>query len=95
MPLMREFGGLERKRLGDGVCPPRRIPALARPEGPFGQNFAKSRHAGLSAMGGDGEKTRPTRMLVEYQTRDHLTESIASNVQPAGFFGPTPFAARF
>ena len=45
-------------------------------------------------MGGEGEKARPTRLLVEYGTRDHLIESIVSNILPVGFFVPTPFAAE-
>jgi Tfp pilus assembly protein PilZ len=93
MPLMGEFAGLERKRLGDGVTPfefRRRLDL----KGQIGQNFAKSRQAGLSAMGGDGEKARPMVLLVEYKTRDHLIESVISNVQPAGLFVPTPFAAE-
>lgn len=93
MPLMREFGGLERKRLGDGVTPlefRRRLDL----KGQIGQNFGKSRQAGLSAMGGDGEKARPTVPLVEYKTRDHLIESVISNAQPAGLFVPTLFAAE-
>ena len=63
-------------------------------KGQIGQNFAKSRQAGLSAMGGDGEKARPTVLLVEYKTRDHLIESVISNAQPAGLFVPTLFAAE-
>ncbi|MDC1295167.1 hypothetical protein N8077_02380 [Myxococcota bacterium] len=63
-------------------------------KGQIGQNFAKSRQAGLSAMGGEGEKARPTGPLVEYKTRDHLIESIVSNIQPAGLFVSTPFAAK-
>jgi Tfp pilus assembly protein PilZ len=44
-------------------------------------------------MGGAADRSRPTRLLVEYKSRDHLIESIISNIQPAGFFIATPFAA--
>ncbi len=93
MPLMREFGGLERKRLGAGVTPLEYQRWLDL-KGRIGQSFAKSRQAGLQAMGGRDGKEHPTRLLVEYRNREHLLESIVSNIQPAGFFVPTPFAAE-
>jgi len=43
--------------------------------------------------GGATDRARPTRLLIEYKNRDHLIESIISNIQPAGFFIATPFAA--
>lgn len=93
MPLIKEFGGLERKRLGKGVTPLefRRWFDL---KSQMGQNFGKSRQAGLSAMGGDGEKARRTGLLVGYKTRDHLIESVVSNIEPAGLCVSTPFAAE-
>ena len=92
LPLMREFGGLERKRLGPGVTPLEYQRWLDL-KGQMGQNFAKSREAGLSAMGGEDAKRRPTTLLIAYKTRNHLLESVIDNIQPAGFFVPTPFAA--
>jgi len=92
MPLMREFGGLERKRLGAGVTPLEYQRWLDL-KGQIGNNFAKSRADGISAMGGAADRARPTRLLIEYKSRDHLIESIISNIQPAGFFIATPFAA--
>ncbi|CAN0249344.1 unnamed protein product [Discosporangium mesarthrocarpum] len=93
MPLMREFGSLERKRLGAGVTPLEYQRWLDL-KGQIGHSFAKSRRAGLQAMGGSEGKERPTRLLVEYRDREHLLESIVSNLQPAGFFVATPFAAE-
>ena len=93
MLLIRKFGGLERKRPGNGATP-LEFQRCFDLKGQKGQNFGKSRQAGLYAMGGDGEKARPTGLLVEYKTRDHLIESIVSNIQPAGLFVPTPFAAE-
>ena len=93
MPLMREFGGLERKRLGAGVTP-LEFQRWLDLKGQIGRSFEKSRKAGLSAMGGDAGPARPTRLVVDYKSRDHLIESIVSNIQPAGFFVATPFAAE-
>ena len=93
MPLMREFGGLERKRLGAGVTPLEYQRWLDL-KGQIGKNFAKARADGLQAMGGAEGKERPTRLVVAYKNREHLIESIVSNIQPAGFFVPTPFAAE-
>ena len=45
-------------------------------------------------MAGDGDKVRPTGLLVEYKARDHLVQSIVSNIQPAGLFAPMDFAAE-
>ena len=93
MPLMREFGGLERKRLGVGVTPLEYQRWLDL-KGQIGKTFAKSRAEGLKAMGGSDGKERPTRLVIVYRTREHLLGSIVSNIQPAGFFIPTPFAAE-
>jgi Tfp pilus assembly protein PilZ len=93
MPLMREFGALERRRLGEGVTPleyQRWLDLKSR----IGRRFARSREAGLSALGGGSGRPRPSRLLVRYRSRDHLIDSILSNVRPAGFFVPTPFAAE-
>ena len=93
MPLMREFGSLERKRLGAGVTPLEYQRWLDL-KGKIGKSFAKSRQAGLRAMGGEDSRERPTRLVVEYRNREHLLDSVVSNIQPAGFFVPTPFAAE-
>ena len=93
MPLMREFGGLERKRLGAGVTP-LEFQRWLDLKGQIRRSFARSRKAGLSAMGGDPGSSRPTRLLIEYKSREHLLESLVSNVRPAGLFVATPFAAE-
>lgn len=92
MPLMREFGGLERKRLGAGVTP-LEFQRWLDLKGQIGRSFEKSRKAGLSAIGGDPGSARPTRLLIEYKSREHLIESLVANIQPAGLFVATPFAA--
>ena len=93
MPLMREFGGLERKRLSAGVTPLEYQRWLDL-KGQIGKQFAKSREAGIQAMGGKQDGERPSRLLISYRSRDRLLEAVVSNIQPAGFFIPTPFAAE-
>ena len=93
MPLMREFGSLERQRLGAGVTPLEYQRWLDL-KGRIGQAFARSREAGLAAMGPGAARERPTRLLVGYWNRKELIEALVDNVQPIGLFVPTPFAAR-
>ncbi|MAG32502.1 MAG: hypothetical protein CL908_16590 [Deltaproteobacteria bacterium] len=88
MPLMREFGTLERKRLGSGVEPLeyQRWLDLKRQIGKtFNRGKASSDKRG---------RARPTRLLVSYKTRQALLDAIIENIRPAGFFVPTPFAAE-
>lgn len=92
MPLMREFGGLERQRLGAGVTP-LEFQRWLDLKGQIGRNFARSRSAGLDATGGEDPRARPTRLAIRYRSRNALIESIVPNIRPAGFFVPTPFAA--
>ena len=35
----------------------------------------------------------PSGLVLSYKSRDALVDSIVINIQPAGFFVPTPFAA--
>jgi Tfp pilus assembly protein PilZ len=92
MPLMREFGGLERQRLGAGVSP-LEFQRWLDLKGQIGKTFAQSRADGLSATGGYNGRSRPTRLIVAYRSRNVLIDSIVPNIKPAGFFVPTPFAA--
>jgi hypothetical protein len=93
MPLMREFGALERQRLGAGVTP-LEFQRWLDLKGQIGRNFAESRAAGLSATGGEDARARLTRLVIPYRSRDALIDSIVANIRPAGFFVPTPFAAE-
>lgn len=92
MPLMREFGGLERQRLGTGVTP-LEFQRWFDLKGQIGRIFAKSRARGLSATGRADGRIRPTHLLISYKSRESLIDSIVSNIRPAGLFVPTPFAA--
>ena len=92
MPLMREFGGLERQRLGAGVSP-LEFQRWLDLKSQIGKKFARSRADGLSATGSVDGKTRPTILSISYHSREALVDSIVPNIRPAGFFVPTPFAA--
>lgn len=92
MPLMREFGALERQRLGPGVTPLEYQRWLDL-KSQIDRSFAKSRAAGLQAVGQGGQGERRTRLRIAYRSREALIDSIVPNIQPAGFFVPTPFAA--
>ena len=89
MPLMREYGTLERRRLGEGIDPLeyQRWLDLKRQ---IGRNFGR----GAGGAGGVSEdRNRPTRLRVVYKSREALLAAIVENIRPAGFFVPTPFAA--
>lgn len=90
---MREFGALERKRLGPGVSA-LEFQRWLDLKGQIGSSFARSRQAGLAAIGGAKERERPSRLVVDYRNRDALLASIVDNIRPAGFFVATPFAAE-
>ncbi len=92
MPLMREFGGLQRKRFGEGVTPLeyQRCLDLKRQ---IGRKFAGEPADGHLVRERRTSKAAPTRLVVSYENRDMLIDSIIDNIQPAGFFVPTPFAA--
>lgn len=89
LPLLREYGALERKRVREGVTPleyqrwqdlekqlANQIFQEAGPEG-----VERRRHLRV-----------PTRMLVQYRTRDHLRDAIVSNISKAGLFINSPFS---
>jgi Tfp pilus assembly protein PilZ len=88
LPLLREYGTLERKRVCDGVTPLeyRRWCEL---------DSKLSGHVAQVAGRHEGEPRKhlrvPTRILVEYRTHDELGEAIVSNVSRAGLFISTPF----
>lgn len=88
LPLLREYGALERKRVHEGVTPieyqrwrdleeklSKQIFQDARP-----QAVERRKHLRV-----------PTRMLVEYRSHDQLKEAIISNVSKGGLFINTRF----
>jgi uncharacterized protein (TIGR02266 family) len=89
LPLLREYGLLDRKRRGDGVTPleyqrwldlnhtlGRHIPQGKPPDG-----LERRQHPRV-----------PTRMLVQFKTRDDLQEAIITNISQGGLFISTPFS---
>lgn len=93
MPLMREYGSLERQRLGAGVTP-LEFQRWLDLKGQIGKAFSPSREGGLSATGDENRRPRPTRLLVSYRSRNALLDSIIPSIRPAGFYVGTPFAAE-
>lgn len=97
MPLMREFGTLERQRLHAGVTPLEYQRWLDL-KGKIGKSFAKTRRAGLERAGGESSNesagARLTRLVLEYRSRDELLDSVVDHIRPVGLFVPTPFAAE-
>ena len=92
MPLMREFGTLERSRLGAGLDPleyQRWLDLKIR----IGKSFDRGKAKGASGQAEDDGQRRLTRLRISYKTRRALLDAIVDSVCPAGFFAPTPFAA--
>jgi len=92
MPLMREFGGLERKRVAGGVTPLEYQRCLDL-KGQIGRCFDALSEAGRCASSDTRIGERITRLAISFKRREALLDSIVENIQPAGFFVRTPFAA--
>lgn len=88
LPLLREYGGLERKRVRDGVTPIEYQRWRDLEQKLANQIFQ-------DAEDKPSERRRhvrvPTRMLVQYRTRDNLKDAIIRNVSKGGLFINTPF----
>lgn len=93
MPLMREFGTLERQRLHTGVTPLEYQRWLDL-KGKIGTSFSRTRRADLDRTGSEETKARLTRLVLEYRSREELVDSIVDHIRPVGLFVPTPFAAE-
>jgi uncharacterized protein (TIGR02266 family) len=89
LPLLREFGLLDRKRSADGVTPleyqrwrdlkktlANSIPQVAAPSG-----RDRRQHVRV-----------PTRILIDFRSSDELREAVISNISHGGLFINTPFA---
>lgn len=91
LPLLREYGSLERKRIREGVTPleyqrwldleKTLATQIFHGEGPGG--IERRRHLRV-----------PTRMLAQFKTRDHLKDAVISNISRGGLFINTPFTAE-
>jgi hypothetical protein len=80
--LLREYAHLNAKRSGEGVEPLEYLRWLD-----LGQRLAKAfpNHPPPGAAG-------PTRVVVEFKTRERIKEAVMFNVRPIGLFVNTPFA---
>ncbi len=81
--LLREYVGLNRRRVAEGITPLEYQRWLD-----LGEQLARS-FPNHPRLGPRGE----TRIRTKYRTRCELRESIMSNVRPIGLFVNTPFAA--
>lgn len=88
LPLLREYGTLERKRVREGVTPLEYQRWRDLEQKLSGQIF---QDAGDYATEQRKHLRVPTRMLVAYRTHDDLKEAIVSSVSKGGLFIGTPF----
>jgi len=91
LPLLREFGMLERKRVGTGVTPleyQRWLELRDRMRAEFPE--------GRRPQGDDRRTSKrvPTRMIAEFQNPEHLKQAVVRNISRGGLFLNTPFAAE-
>jgi hypothetical protein len=92
LPLMREYGGLERKRVGEGVTPleyQRWLDLRAK----IGSNVERPPSQTPEVYERRRAERRPTRLLAVYESRNALIDAIITNISPAGLFLATPFTA--
>lgn len=87
LPLLREYGALERKRVRDGVTPIEYQRWRDLEEKLSQQIFQE---AGPQAIERRKHIRVPTRMLVDYRSHDQLREAIIRNVSKGGLFISTP-----
>jgi uncharacterized protein (TIGR02266 family) len=91
LPLLREYGGLERKRIQEGVTPLEYQRWLELERTLSKQIFHGSAPDGI-------ERRRhlrvPTRMLVQFRTPHDLKDAVISNISRGGLFISTPFMAE-
>jgi len=92
LPLMREFGSLERKRLGEGVTPVEYQRWLDL-KTQIGKNVAKRPAPASKSYERRRAERRQTRLLAAFESRDALIDAIITNISSAGLFLSTPFTA--
>ena len=87
LPLLREYGSLERKRVREGVTPL---------EYQRWRDLEQKLESQIFQEAGDNARERrrhvrvPTKMLVQYRTHANLKEAIIRNVSKGGMFINTP-----
>ena len=90
LPLVREYGRLERKRTGESVTP-EEFERWADLRLMLEKNFSQ----GQRPEGAERRQTvrLPTRMLVEYESRGALEQALIRNISRGGLFIATEQAA--
>jgi type IV pilus assembly protein PilZ len=88
LPLLREYGGLERKRVQDGVTP-----LEYQRWRDLEQKLANQIFQGAEAKADERRKhvRVPTKLRVQYRTRENLKDAIVRNVSKGGLFINTPY----
>ena len=83
LPLVREYGRLEKKRTQDSVTP-REFERWAELRDRLGKKFPQ----GDRPEGGERRQNLrlPTRMLCEYQTKGELKSALIRNISRGGLF---------
>jgi len=88
LPLLREYGALERKRVADGVTPLEYQRWRDLEETLSQQIFQDARPHAVERR---KHLRVPTRMLVQYKSHDQLKEAIIHNVSRGGLFISTRY----
>jgi len=94
LPLVREYGVLERKRLGDGLTRLEYQRWLDLHQ-QLDRHFPKSAEQEALASGQAERRAHPripTRLLVHYRSPGELRQAIIRNVSRGGLFIETAFA---
>jgi Tfp pilus assembly protein PilZ len=91
LPLLREYGSLERKRIREGVTPSEYQRWLEL-EKTLADHISEQ-------QGSQGSERRrhirvPTRMLAQFKTRNQLKDAVISNVSRGGLFIRGPISAE-
>lgn len=96
LPLLREFGSLDKKRSHQGVTPAefqrwselRQVLEKHIPQGKPPEGRERRQHVRV-----------PTRMLMQFKTRDQLGEAIVTSISRGGVFintaFPPPIGSKF
>jgi Tfp pilus assembly protein PilZ len=86
LPLLREFSELERRRIQQGVTP-------VEYQRWLDLSALLQKHVNRSAPEGGAQRRHirvPTRMLVEFRSRDALRQAIISSISRGGLYIDTP-----
>ncbi|MGH0036043.1 MAG: PilZ domain-containing protein [Myxococcota bacterium] len=85
LPLLREMRGIDRRRTSEGITPLEYLRFLDL-------RRRLERHMGPAAAGEGSEKSRTSRILIEFRSPASLARARIRNVNRGGLFLSTPFA---